>query len=137
MIEFKYNNVNPVNNITSDCTTRALTLLLDIPYKNAILLQANKAIELNEGFENEKVMGAILKDYGYHRYTSPKIYGRTARVCEMDKVLLKEELQNGVLIFVSSHATCIKDGTLQDIWDCGDRRVQVYFSKDVKHNYNN
>ena len=51
------------------------------------------------------------------------------RVLEMDKVLTKQQINEGVLLNVSNHTTCIKNGDLQDLWNCGGKTTLNYWVK--------
>lgn len=55
--------------------------------------------------------------------------GTKYNVNELDAILTKKQLQEGVLVTIAHHHTCIKNGVLQDTWDCGFKKVGNYYIK--------
>lgn len=122
-----------------DCVTRAICNATGLDYKKVY-------DDLNEMAKGESTKGhrggkrsnsrtgvfretwkAYLKDLGW-------IYHPTMAIGQGCKVHLKaDELPKGTLIVqVSKHLTCVKDGTLIDTYDCsreGTRCVYGYFTK--------
>lgn len=130
MIEYREKNVNPKNKKTGDCSTRALVGVLNIPYKEAIQLQAEAAIKTCYGITNKQVMEYVLKQFGYIKMKQPrKQDGTKYKVREMDELLTKRQMQEGVLITIANHHTCITGRVIQDIWDCGGKSVGNYYIK--------
>ena len=131
MIKFNYLNVNPKNRKTGDCSTRAIVGTLGIPYDEVLSLQCNEAIRTKYGITNKEVVEGVLKKFGYIKMKQPrKADGTKYQVRELDKILTKEQMNEGVLVTVSNHHTCIKNGFIQDIWDCGKMCVGNYYIKE-------
>lgn len=130
MIIYKNRNVNPKNRKTGDCSTRALVGTLNIEYDEALRLQCAAAIATKYGITDKQVMEYVLKKFGYVKMKQPrKRDGKKYTVAEMDEVLTKKQMSEGVLVTVANHHTCIVDGHIQDIWDCGDKSVGNYYIK--------
>ena len=119
MIEFQYVNVNPKGRKTGDCSTRALVGVLGITYDQALKMQCQEAIKSCYGITDKQVMERVLKKPNGKKYT----------VGELDEILTSKQLEEGVLVTVARHHTCIKNGYLQDIWDCRYKSVGNYYVK--------
>ena len=130
MLEYRQINVNPKGRKTGDCSTRALVGCLGITYEEAIFEQANASLATYYGITDKQVMEYVLKKYGYVKMKQPrKENGKKYLVREMDKLLTEKQMQEGVLITVARHHTCIVNGYLQDIWNCGAYTVGNYYVK--------
>lgn len=130
MMEYLEFNVNPKRRRTGDCSTRALVGTLGITYEEAITLQAQVAIKTCYGITDKQVMEGVLKQFGYVKMKQPRKYdGTKYTVGEMDKLLTAKQMQEGVLITIANHHTCIVNGIVQDIWDCRYKTVGNYYVK--------
>ena len=129
---FKF-NVNPKGHRTGDCAVRALVGTLGISYEEAIDRCAYWAKKTCWGLTNKQIMELVLKEYGYVKMKQPrKADGSKYTVGEMDKILSAVQMYEGVFITVANHHTCIKEGKVQDIWDCRNKSVGNYYVKGAK-----
>lgn len=130
MIKYKEKNVNPKNRKTGDCSTRALVGVLGISYDEALKLQTKWSLKTYYDPTSKQVMERVLQEFGYVKMKQPrKEDGTKYSVYEMDEVLTKKQMSEGVLVTVANHHTCIVDGVVQDIWDCSYKRVGNYYVK--------
>lgn len=130
MIKYKEINVNPKGRKTGDCSTRALVGTLGITYDEALKLQFEESLKCYYDPTSKQVMERILKNFGYEKMKQPRFDdGTKVMVKEMDRFLTKRQMNYGVLVTVANHHTCIKDGYIQDIWDCGSKCVGNYYVK--------
>ena len=130
MIEYYNKNVNPKGRKTGDCSTRALVGVLDIAYDEVLKLQMDEALKSYYDITSKQVVEKVLEQFGYVKMKQPrKPDGKKYTVKEMDKLLTKKQMREGVLVTVANHHTCITDGKLQDIWDCGGKTVGNYYVK--------
>ena len=75
-------------------------------------------------------MEGVLKKFGYIKMKQPrKASGRKYTVGEMDEVLTATQMEEGVLLTIANHHTCIRFGTVIDIWDCRHKTVGNYYVK--------
>jgi len=132
MLNYVELNVNPKGRRTGDCSTRALVGTLGISYETAILEQAQAAIDSCYGITDKQLMERVLKKYGYRKMKQPrKANGRKYTVGEMDQLLTKQQMEEGVFVTIANHHTCITSGVVQDIWDCRGKSVGNYYIKDT------
>jgi hypothetical protein len=130
MLKYLEKNVNPKKRKTGDCSTRALVGTLGIYYEDALQLQMKWSLIKFYDPTSKQTMEAVLKQFGYVKMKQPlKADGTKYKVKEMDRVLTPKQIQEGVLVTVANHHTCIVDGYIQDIWDCGDMCVGNYYVK--------
>lgn len=130
MLGFRNFNVNPKNRKTGDCSTRALVGTLGISYEEALRLQFEESLKTYYDPTSKQVMERVLKRFGYVKMKQPrKADGTKYQVRELDEILSKKQLREGVLVTVANHHTCINEGMVQDIWDCRDKCVGNYYVK--------
>lgn len=130
MVRYIEKNVNPKNRKTGDCSTRALVGTLGITYDEALKLQMKWALKTYYDATSKQVMEKVLGEFGYVKMKQPrKPDGKKYQVREMDKLLTPKQMNEGVLITVANHHTCITNGKVQDIWDCRDYTVGNYYVK--------
>lgn len=130
MIEFVKKNVNPKNRKTGDCSTRALVGTLGITYDDALQMQMKWALKKYYDPTSKQVMEQVLKEFGYVKMKQPrKPDGRKYKVYELDEILTPWQMEDGVLVTVANHHTCIVDGAVQDTWDCRWKSAGNYYVK--------
>ena len=130
MLPYRECNVNPKGRKTGDCSTRALVGTLGVSYDEALRLQCEGALATKYGITDKQVMEYVLKKFGYVKMKQPRKLDNTKyTVGEMDKVLTREQVSEGVLVTVASHHTCVVNGAVQDIWDCRGKSVGNYYVK--------
>lgn len=130
MIGYVEKNVNPKGRNTGDCSTRALVGTLGISYDEALKLQTEIALKTYYDPTSKQVMEKVLERFGYVKMKQPrKRDGKKYIVSEMDEILTKREMTEGVLVTVANHHTCITNGHIQDTWNCGCKSVGNYYVK--------
>ena len=128
MIGYVEKNVNPKGRKTGDCSTRALVGTLGISYDEALKLQTEISLKTYYDPTSKQVMEKVLEKFGYVKRRQPRKGDNTKyKVSEMDRILSKKEMEEGVLVTVANHHTCITKGHIQDIWDCGYKTVGNYY----------
>lgn len=130
MLSYFEFNVNPKGRKTGDCAVRALVGTLNISYEEAIDKCAYWAKKKCYGITDKQIMELVLKEYGYVKCKQPrKQNGKKYLVGEMDRILTKAQMAEGVLVTIANHHTCITCGKVQDIWDCRYKTVGNYYVK--------
>lgn len=133
MISFQKVNVNPKGRKTGDCSTRAIANLLDISWEEALKLQMEEALKCYYDPTSKQVVERVLKRFGWVKMPQPRWYdaitgtNKKRMVYFMDEVLTQKQMDEGVLVTVANHHTCIKNGVVQDIWDCRKKSVGNYY----------
>lgn len=119
MVDYKFYNANPLGKIESDCVCRAICRAVQLPYEE-IELKLELIAEL---FECEKLCVCC-----YHHLLE-KVFGLIQRVALGETV---EELafkfkDNVLLMRLDGHLTVAEFGTVYDLWDCRDEKVDVFW----------
>lgn len=134
MLNFKNVNVNPKGRKTGDCSTRALVGTLNISYDEALKLQMEESLKCYYDPTSKQVIERVLKKFGYVKMPQPRWDDNTkVKVRDLDKYLswcCNEDWLNGnILVTVANHHTCINNGEIQDIWNCGTKTIGNYYVK--------
>lgn len=128
MIKYNNYNVNPKHKKVGDCSTRALVGALRIDYEEALDLQCEVAKKTCYGITDKQVIEGVAEKFGFVKMKQPrKANGKKYTVGEMDEILTPKQLEEGVILTVAHHHTCIVNGALQDIWDCRHKTVGNYY----------
>lgn len=123
-------NANPKLRTTGDCSTRAIAGCLGVTYDKALDLQIEEVKKSYHGFTSREIMEAVLKRFGYVKMKQPRKANRKKyEVRELDKVLTKEQLADGVVVNVPRHYVLVKSDRYIDTWDSGNCCVGNYFAK--------
>ena len=130
MLSYLELNVNPKHRRTGDCAVRALVGTLGIGYDEAIDRCAYWAKKKCYGITDKQTMELVLKEFGYVKMKQPRKADNTKyTVGEMDQILTPKQMDEGVLVTIANHHTCITCGVVQDIWDCRYKSVGNYYVK--------
>lgn len=126
-------NVNPKGRKTGDCSTRAITKALKIPYNKALYEQCESSVKLSYGLTDTETMDDILTKYGF---TKANI-GRISKGQKRPKVTdIANETKSGkfsiAVCSLAGHFTVCENGNVYDIWDCSDKTVYTYWYKQYK-----
>ena len=130
MIKYLEKNVNPKHRKTGDCSTRALVGTLGISYDEALKMQTEISLKTYYDPTSKQVMEKVLERFGYAKMKQPRKWDNTKyEVRELDEILTQKHMKEGVLVTVANHHTCIVNGKIQDIWNCGQKTVGNYYVK--------
>ena len=99
-------------------------------YEEALRLQVEVALKTYYDPTSKQVMEKVLEKFGYVKMKQPRKWDNSKyEVRELDEILSAKDMKQGVLVTVANHHTCIVDGHIQDIWDCGEMSVGNYYVK--------
>lgn len=130
MVEYLENNLNPKRRKTGDCSTRALCGVTNIGYNEILLEQVNFALKTYYDTTSKQVIEKVLAKYGFVKMKQPRKWDNTKyTVGELDEILTEKQMEQGVVVLVAHHWTCIVNGKVQDIWDCRNKTVGNYYIK--------
>lgn len=125
-------NVNPLGRRTGDCVYRALSVFLDISWRQAVNDLVSWAADRGlTNFNYRSTYNEFLKEKGYIRHRAPE-KGITVeqfidRFAEKDKTYILS-CPRHLTIVHSDDAECIP--YLVDTWDCRSRIVDGYWVRD-------
>ena len=117
MSRFAYVNVNPDKQKSSDCVTRAITLVtgLDYPEIRKKLFHVSRLIECSK------------LDVCCYKFLLDNVFSFSREECRGLTVGEFADLHpvGTYLIRVPSHLTAVIDGCVKDIWDCRSQPCDI------------
>ena len=123
---FHYINLNPVGRHTADCVIRAMAMFFNWTWTEMMKELCSFCCE-NGYMPNYK---SGYKAYLICQGCPPKTPPEECTVKEFLEKYASND--NTYLVTCSNHMTCIKDGRINDTWDCSNRRVKNYWEIDTK-----
>lgn len=134
MAEWLYYNTNPFKLRTGDCVFRALSLFLDVTWRQAVddLVKWSADRGLTN-FNYRSTDTAYLKEKGYPRHRAPRKGMTVAQFCD-------EIAEPGKIYILQCpcHWTVVKwnmwnqSSLVYDTWDCRGREVQGYWVRECE-----
>ena len=123
---FHFVNPNPQNNLTGDCTVRAISIAMDQSWQKTFIDLAIKGFELSDMPSTNRTWMEYLKDNGWHRHIVPD----TCPACYSVKDFCGEHFKGTYILGTGSHVIAIIDGDYYDTWDSGDEYPIFYWTKE-------
>ncbi|MBQ0088372.1 MAG: hypothetical protein KBT27_03445 [Prevotellaceae bacterium] len=123
-MSYVFYNPNPGNNITIDCTVRAITLLTGLDWDTVFIGLFKKAYEMKDMMDVNRVWGQYLIDMGYERKAIPD----TCPFCYTVKDFCLDHPEGIYLLAADSHVVTVRNGDYYDTWDSGDK-IPIYYWK--------
>lgn len=119
-IKYRYYNRNPDGKHKEDCVCRAISTAIGLDYETV-----------------NKLLSITAKCYGcdklcvccYHNLLED-IFGYERKVCmngETVSDIATKYSHNKVIIRIDAHLTSAIKGTVYDIWDCSQRKVDCFW----------
>lgn len=126
---FHYHNQNPRNRITGDCLIRAISNAAEIPYNEVVMRLAKLSCETGYSYGDKKVYGKFLEDEGFVRMSQPRKSDNTKYTGSEFCKQIATKSSRYVVSIGTHHVTAVVDGKVNDIWNCTDDAVGVYWEK--------
>lgn len=109
----EYYNPNPTGRHVGDCTVRALSKALDIPWEKAYLKLAQKGYIMGDMPSSNAVFGAVLRENGFKREAVPNECPDCYTLAEF----ARDHPEGTYVVGVNGHVVCIISGTIFDAWN--------------------
>jgi len=113
---FEFENANPDNLCTGDCSTRAIVGALGVSYNDAIDLQCAEAKRAHYGLTSNEVLIAILEAHGFTGHKMGAVAKGKKRATVGD--VAKLHADKTCVIRAARHFTVSRGGVVFDIWNC-------------------
>ena len=126
MLRFKEVNLNPKGKKAADCTIRAIAGASGVDYYKVYEDLYKISIETGYMVNEKRCEEKLLAKYGFVKMKQPKKYdGSKYEIGELDRLI---DCENETAVAsCTHHLTCIKDGEVQDLWDCRYKCVGNYY----------
>lgn len=133
---YHYVNVNPKNKYGGDCVIRAIANACNQSWETTVRELTELGIKKGLVCNDKKLYPKYLESKGFFQANEPR------DVCNK-KMTIKEWMKeeqiypgNHTSVIVanagSHHLTCIKDGKVEDIWDCSNQTMHKFWFKRVR-----
>lgn len=118
-------NPNPAGRMVGDCTIRAISAVLDMPWYAVYVDICIKGLELCDMPSSNDVWGRYLLDKGYTYTAIPN----QCPFCYTVKDFCREHSHGSFVIGTGTHVVAVIDGDYYDTWDSGEKVVLYYFER--------
>lgn len=138
---FRYNNVNPKGKVTTDCVYRAISNAMQIPYSQVALEMTELQIETGYDTGESRLIDKYITSKGWKKHSQPKQYD-----CDSDSMkkftgkqfvdyltsfntsVSVKEFDRVIMNIGSEHLSCVINGKIEDIWNCSNNCVGVWWT---------
>lgn len=125
---WKQYNPNPIALEGIDCTVRALTKALDIPWEKAYTMLAVNGFVLGDMPNANHVVNATLRQNGFKR----RLISDECQDCYTAEDFAEEHPEGTYVLAFGDHVCTVIDGIIWDSWDSRNRVPMFYWEKQGK-----
>lgn len=118
---WKYFNNNPTGRTVGDCSVRAISVALDVPWETAYLLMVVNGFAMGDMPSSNSVWGAVLRQHGFYRTSLPD----SCPDCYTAEDFCADHPHGTYVLGFGTHVATAIDGTLFDSWD-SSREIPQY-----------
>lgn len=124
---YKYYNPNPRhNNSVGDCTIRAVSKALNIPWETAYIDLVMQGYEIGDMPSSNVVLNSYLRSKWFRR----NVVSNLCPDCYTFSDFAREHPKGTYIVCTGTHVACIKDEILYDSWDSSDEVVIFYYERE-------
>lgn len=127
-MKFKYYNPNPHKKMVGDCVIRAISMALGMTWVDVYKELAKYGIEHGDIMTSNSLWGSFLREHGFKVKTLPN----DCPDCYSIYDFALEHPFGTYVLCTGTHAVCLYDGWLYDIWDCREEIISFYYERTVK-----
>lgn len=120
---FEYCNLNPHGLRVGDCVIRAISKALNQPWETSYLELSIQGYLMGDLLAANSVWGEYLKRKGFAR----EMISSDCPNCYCINDFVDEHPVGTYIVGTGTHATAIIDGTIYDIWNCGQEQPLYYY----------
>lgn len=120
-----YNN-NPLGKKVGDCSVRAVSKALNIPWNNAYTQLTLQGYVMGDMPSSNAVIGALLKQNGF-TFEAPR---NDCPDCYTLGEFAEENQKGTFVVFMDKHVCTVEDGTIFDAWDSSNEIPLYYWRKE-------
>lgn len=126
-MNYIYFNPNPRHKKSvGDCTVRALSKALDIPWETAYIDLVSEAYDMGDMPSSNAVMNAYLRGKGFKKHTIDDL----CPDCYNIRDFADEHFRGTYIVGTGTHVVAVIDGKYFDSWDSGDEIPLFYYERE-------
>lgn len=114
-------NPNPVGRMVGDCSVRAISAALNIPWEDSYALLATNGFAMGDMPSSDSVWGAVLRQHGFYR----KSLENTCPDCYTAADFAADHPQGVYVLGFGGHVATVVDGDIYDAWDSSNE-IPIY-----------
>ena len=118
---YKEYNPNPCGKSVGDCVIRAITKILDKPWREVYTGLALEGLKLCDMPSSNTVWAHYLVDRGYLPYTAD---------FETAEAFARTHPKGKYILATGTHAIALEDGDIYDAWNSLGEVVSYYFKEE-------
>lgn len=116
---------NPCGKSIGDCAVRAISAALGLTWYDAFDLLTKEARRSCDMPSADAVWGAVLRMYGFKRYTLPN----SCPDCYTAEDFCHDHPHGVYVLAFGGHVATVRDGVLLDSWDSRAENPLYYFRR--------
>ena len=121
---YVYYNPNPLGLSVGDCTIRAISRALNIPWEQTYDLLAQLGHDMCDMPSSNRVWAELLKINRFKKYQLPD----TCPSCYTIKDFCYDYPTGTYVVGTGEHVVCVINGNYFDSWDSGNE-IPIYYFK--------
>ena len=127
MAYYSYFNPNPRHlNPVGDCTVRAISKALNIPWETAYIDLVMQGYSVGDMPSSNAVVNSYLRSKGFRKHT---IDDRCPD-CYTFADFAKEHPKGIYILGTGTHLACVESGLIRDSWDSSDCIPLYYYERE-------
>lgn len=120
-----YYNPNPSERRVEDCSIRAVSKALNIPWEKSFALLAKNAFAMNDMMHADSVWGSVLRSHGFYRKSIPN----SCPDCYTAEDFARDHPTGTYVLGFGGHVCTVDSGNVFDSWDSSGLSPQFYWYK--------
>lgn len=125
-------NANPKNRITGDCTFRAISTAMEMPWNEVVMEMAELSCDTGYAINDKKGIERYLTKKGWVKMKQPRRRDNTKYTGKefIEEIVREQYYDEPIIVSIGGHhLTCVCANHFMDIWDCTDKSVGNYWIK--------
>lgn len=128
-MSYIYYNPNPRHkNSVGDCTIRAVSKALNIPWETAYIDLVMKGYEMGDMPSSNAVMSSYLRSKGFMKH----VIDNDCPDCYTINDFANEHFKGTYILGTGTHVVAAIDGNYYDSWNSGDEIPIYYYVKEIE-----
>lgn len=121
---FTLYNRNPKNKKVGDCVIRAISLATGKTWEEVLTDLFRISLKIKDVPTDKKTYTEYLATIGYYKQPQPRKDDNTKYTI---REFAQEHKKGIYVVDMANHCTCVINGKIHDLWNCGNKSVGNYW----------